>query len=45
VNRDAAGDVVISVNLGGIPLNLDYSGDGQLTAASVFGFSIPPALI
>jgi hypothetical protein len=45
VNRDAAGDVVISVNLGGLPFNLDYSSAGQLTAASVFAFPIPTSLI
>jgi hypothetical protein len=45
VNRDAAGDVVISVNLGGIPINLDYSSAGQLTGATVLGFSIPTSAI
>jgi YD repeat-containing protein len=45
VNRDASGNVVISVNLAGIAFNLDYNGAGQLTGATVLGFPIPTALI
>jgi hypothetical protein len=45
VNRDSSGNVVIAVNLMGVPLNLDYNSAGQLTGASAFGFPVPASLL